>query len=46
MKTTYFHFEGKFYQQNDGTAMGSSLTLVVSNIFMGHLKNNIGHSRS
>jgi hypothetical protein len=38
MKTTYFQFEDKFYQQNDGMAMGSSLSPVVSNIFMEHFE--------
>jgi hypothetical protein len=33
MKTTYFQFEDKFYQQKDGIAMSSSLFPVVSNIF-------------
>jgi hypothetical protein len=31
---TYFQFEDKFYQQKEGTAMGSSLSPMVSNIFM------------
>jgi hypothetical protein len=34
LKTTNFQFYGKFYQQKDGMAMGNSLSLVVSNIFM------------
>lgn len=31
--TTYFLVEDKVYQQKEGMAMGSSLSLVVSNIF-------------
>jgi hypothetical protein len=38
MKTTYFQFEDKFYQQKDGMVMGSSLSLVFSNIFMEHFE--------
>jgi hypothetical protein len=38
METTYFQFEDKFYQQKDGMAMGSSLSPVVSNIFMEHFE--------
>jgi hypothetical protein len=34
LKTTYFQFDGKFYQHKDGMAMGNSLSPVVSNIFM------------
>jgi hypothetical protein len=34
LTTTYFQFEEKFYQQKEGTAMGNSLSPVVSNIFM------------
>jgi hypothetical protein len=36
--TTYFQFEDKFYQQNEGTAMGISLSPVVSNIFIEHFE--------
>jgi hypothetical protein len=37
LKTTYFQMECKFFQQKDGMAMGSTLSPVVSNIFMEHL---------
>ena len=30
-----FFFNGKFYNQIDGVAMGSPLVLVLANIFMG-----------
>ena len=44
---THFMFEGKFYDQIDGVAMGSRLGPVLANLFMGimnksgynHLKN-------
>ena len=32
---THFIFNGKFYNQIDGVAMGSALALVLANIFMG-----------
>ena len=32
--TPHFHFSGNFYEQNDGTAMGSPLSPIVTNIFM------------
>ena len=32
---THFIFNSKFYNQLDGTAMGSPLVLVIANIFMG-----------
>jgi hypothetical protein len=34
LKTTYFQFEDKFYQQKEGMSMGNLLTLLVNNIFM------------
>jgi hypothetical protein len=36
LRTTYFQVDDKFFQQNDGMAMGSSLSPIVSNIFMEH----------
>jgi hypothetical protein len=38
LKTTYFHVDDKFFQQKDGMAMGSTLSPVVSNIFMEHFE--------
>jgi hypothetical protein len=34
MKTTYFQLRNKFYQQKDGTAIGSLLPPIVRSIFM------------
>jgi hypothetical protein len=34
MRTTYFQIDDKFYKQKEGMAVGSPLSLVVSNIFM------------
>jgi hypothetical protein len=38
LTTTYFQFEDKFYQQKEVMAMGNSLSLVVTNIFMEHFE--------
>jgi hypothetical protein len=34
LTSTYFCFEGQFFEQTDGVAMGSPLPLVVANFFM------------
>ena len=34
--STHFMFEGKFYDQMDGVAMGSPLGPVLANLFMGY----------
>jgi hypothetical protein len=36
-RTTYFHVDDKFFQQKDGIALGSSLSLIV-NICMEHFE--------
>ena len=33
---THFSFNGNFYDQTDGVAMGSPLAPVLANLFMGH----------
>jgi hypothetical protein len=38
LRTTYFQVQDVFCQQKDGMAMGSSLRMVVSNIFMEHFE--------
>jgi hypothetical protein len=38
LTTTYFQFEDKFYQQNEGMSVGNSLFPAVSNIFMEHFE--------
>jgi hypothetical protein len=38
LKTTYFQGDDKFIQQKDGVAMGSSLSPIVSNIYMEHFE--------
>jgi hypothetical protein len=34
VKTTYFQVEDRFYRQKSSVAMGSSLSPVISNIFI------------
>ena len=34
LRTTYFSFRREYYQQVDGAAMGSPVSLVVANIYM------------
>ena len=34
LKTTYFQFQGRFYEQISGAAMGSAISLIVDNLFM------------
>jgi hypothetical protein len=38
LKTTYFQVDDKFFQQEDGMTMGSSLSPIVSNIYMEHFE--------
>jgi hypothetical protein len=38
LRTTYFRAEDSFFKQKDGKAMGSTLSPIVSNIFMEHCK--------
>ena len=33
---THFHFQGTFYDQIDGVAMGSPLGPLLTNLFMGY----------
>ena len=34
LKSTYFTFEGNFYEQKEGVAMGSPVSAVVANLYM------------
>jgi hypothetical protein len=38
LRTTYFQVNHKFFQQKDGMAIESSLSPIVSNIFMEHFE--------
>ena len=33
LKSTYFSFQGRFYQQLEGTAMGSPISPIIANLF-------------
>ena len=41
LKNNFFVFDGKFYKQLQGTAMGTKLAPAYANIFMGKLEHNI-----
>ena len=38
LRATYFLYHGSYYEQTDGTAMGSPVSPVVANIFMEHIE--------
>jgi hypothetical protein len=38
LPSTYFCFDGQFYEQRDGVAIGSPLTPVIANFFMEDLE--------
>ena len=38
LKTTYFVYQHKYYEQTDSAAMGSPVSPVVANIFMEHVE--------
>ena len=38
LTSTYFLFQGKFYQQLEGTAMGSPISPIVANLFLEDLE--------
>jgi len=51
LTTTYFSYNNQFYEQTSGAAMGSSISLVIANIFMEYfeketLRKNIQKTRS
>jgi len=39
LKTTYCQVDEKFFKQKENTTIGSSLSPVGSNIFLGHFEN-------
>ena len=39
LKTTYFQFQGRFYEQLQGAAMGSSINPIVANLYMEGFEN-------
>ena len=38
LTSTYFTYQGKFYEQTDGTAMSSPISPIVANLFMEDLE--------
>ena len=34
MKTTYFQFQGRYFEQLQGAAMGSYISPIVANLYM------------
>ena len=38
LKNTYFSFQGQFFEQVEGTAMGSSVSPIVANLYMEYLE--------
>ena len=38
LNNSYFSFQGRFYQQTEGAAMGSPISPIVANLFMEDLK--------
>ena len=40
VRSTYFQFQDKFFEQTDGAAMGSPLSPVLANLYMEHLEEN------
>ena len=43
MSTTYFEFDGQYYQQVHGAPMGSPVSVVMSDMFMEHLEEEAIH---
>ena len=38
LKNTYFSFQGRFYEQTEGAAVGSPISPIVANLFMEDLE--------
>ena len=44
LRSTYFTFKGRFYEQQDGAAMGSPISPIVANLYMEDLETKAIHS--
>ena len=38
LKNTYFSFQDQFYEQVEGAAMGSPVSPIVANLYMGYIE--------
>ena len=38
LKNTYFSFQGQLYEQVEAAAMGSPVSPIVANLYMGYLE--------
>ena len=38
LKSTYFTFQGRYYEQMEGASMGSPISPIVANVYMGDLE--------
>ena len=41
LRSTFFSFQGEFYEQVSGVAMGSPLSPIVANLFMESFEKNV-----
>ena len=46
LHNTYFSFQNKFYEQVEGTAMGSPVSHIVANLYMEHFEVEVLRSAS
>ena len=46
LHNTYFSFQNRFYEQVQGTAMGSLVSPIVANLYMEHFERETLHSAS
>ena len=46
LHNTYFSFQNKFYEQVEGTAMGSPVSPLVANLYMEHFEREALQSAS